>query len=224
MTSVIYTTFDIVGFIEKNPLSRLNIDYQNALINKIKSVFNEEEQKLFVTSFYCYLNYNPLTDFVIDFENVWKWCGFTRKDNAKRLLEKYFTLNIHYKIETITPPIGGVIKERGGAHRKEKIMLNIKTFKKYCLKSDTEKADEIHNYYVKLEEILQETLLEQTDELRLQLEQKDFELLKSEDDKLILEENHKRIEDENIKIKQQKRLLENKISRNIARAMCYNTN
>lgn len=224
MTSVIYTTFDIVGFIEKNPLSRLNIDYQNALINKIKSVFNEEEQKLFVTSFYCYLNYNPLTDFVIDFENVWKWCGFTRKDNAKRLLEKYFTLNIDYKIETITPPIGGVIKERGGAHRKEKIMLNIKTFKKYCLKSDTEKADEIHNYYVKLEEILQETLLEQTDELRLQLEQKDFELLKSEDDKLILEENHKRIEDENIKIKQQKRLLENKISRNIARAMCYNTN
>jgi hypothetical protein len=33
-----------------------------------------------------------------------------------------------YILQTITPPIGGVIKERGGAHRKEKIMLNIKTF------------------------------------------------------------------------------------------------
>ena len=29
-------------------------------------------------------------------------------------------------------------------------MLNIKTFKKLCLKSRTEKADEIHEYYIKL--------------------------------------------------------------------------
>jgi hypothetical protein len=114
MTSITYTTFDIVGFIEKNPLSRLNIEYQNALINKIKSIFNEEEQKLFVTSFYCYLNYNPTTDFVIDFEDVWKWCGFSRKDHAKRILEKHFIIDVDYKVETITPPTGGVIKERGG--------------------------------------------------------------------------------------------------------------
>jgi hypothetical protein len=180
MTTVTYTTFDIVGFIEKNPLSRLNTEYQSALINKIKSEFNEEQQKLFVTSFYCYLNYNPLTDFVIDFEDVWKWCGFSRKDASKRLLEKHFTEDTDYKIETITPPIGGVIKERGGAHRKEKIMLNIKTFKKFCLKSDTEKSNEIHDYYIKLEEILQDVLLEQTDELRLQLGQKDNELLEKE--------------------------------------------
>ena len=168
---MINTTFNIVEFIEQNPLSRLNTSYQNALINKIKSEFNDEEQKLFVTSFYCYLNFNSLTDFVIDFEDVWKWCGFSRKDSAKRILDKHFIADVDYKIQTITPPIGGVIKERGGAHRKEKIMLNIKTFKKFCLKSDTEKADEIHNYYIKLEEILQETLLEQTDELQMQLEQ-----------------------------------------------------
>ena len=173
---MINTTFNIVEFIEQNPLSRLNTSYQNALINKIKSEFNEEEQKLFVTSFYCYLNYNPLTDFVIDFEDVWKWCGFSRKDSAKRILDKHFIADVDYKIQTITPPIGGVIKERGGAHRKEKIMLNIKTFKKFCLKSDTEKADEIHNYYIKLEEILQETLLEQTDELQMQLEKSHQEI------------------------------------------------
>jgi len=33
-------------------------------------------------------------------------------------------------------------------------MLNIKTFKKYCLKAGTKKADEIHEYYIKLEETL----------------------------------------------------------------------
>jgi len=62
----------------------------------------------------------------------------------------------------------GEHKNEGGFNKK-KITLNIITFKKYCLKSNTEKADEIHNYYIKLEEILQETLLEQTDELQMQI-------------------------------------------------------
>ena len=35
-------------------------------------------------------------DFVIDFDSVWKWLGFTRKDNAKRLLDKFFVVNIDY--------------------------------------------------------------------------------------------------------------------------------
>jgi phage anti-repressor protein len=41
-----------------------------------------------------------------------------------------------------------------GGHNKETFMLNIKTFKKYCLKAGTKKADEIHEYYIKLEETL----------------------------------------------------------------------
>jgi hypothetical protein len=179
MTKVAYTTFDIVRFIEKNPLSRLNIEYQNALINKIKNGFNEEEHKLFVTSFYCYLNFNPIKDFVIDFEDVWKWCGFSRKDHAKRILEKHFIIDVDYKIAL--PQVGE--RKNEGGFNKEKITLNIRTFKKYCLKSNTEKADEIHNYYLKLEEILQETLLEQTDELKLQLEQKDEEIKKISQEK-----------------------------------------
>ena len=169
---MINTTFNIVEFIEQNPLSRLNTSYQNALINKIKSEFNDEEQKLFVTSFYCYLNYNPLTDFVIDFEDVWKWCGFSRKNSAKRILDKHFITDVDYKVALHTL----VERKNEGGFNKEKITLNIKTFKKFCLKSNTEKADEIHNYYIKLEEILQETLLEQTDELQMQLEKSHQEI------------------------------------------------
>ena len=37
-------------------------------------------------------------------------------------------------------------------------MLNIETFKKYCLKAGTKKADEIHDYYIKLENVLQEII------------------------------------------------------------------
>ena len=170
------TTFDIVGFIEKNPLSRLEKTYQDNLINKIKSEFTEDEQKLFVTSFFCYLNFNPTTDFVIDFDDVWKWCGFSRKDHAKRILEKHFKIDTDYKIAL--PQVGE--RKNEGGFNKEKITLNIRTFKKYCLKSDTQKSSEIHNYYIKLEEILQDLLLQQTDELKLQLEEKDNRLIQKE--------------------------------------------
>jgi hypothetical protein len=43
------------------------------------------------------LNY-PKGTFVIDFNDVWKWIGFTRKDHAKRLLIKLFVENIDYRI------------------------------------------------------------------------------------------------------------------------------
>jgi len=65
----------------------------------------------------------------------------------------------------------------------KKIMLNIKCFKSLCLKSQTKKASEIHEYYMKLEEVLQETLEEETIELKQQLIQQKKEL-----DKIIINE------------------------------------
>ena len=41
-----------------------------------------------------------------------------------------------------------------GGHNKETFMLNIDTFKKFCLKAGTKKADEIHDYFIKLENIM----------------------------------------------------------------------
>ena len=51
-----------------------------------------------MASFYCYLNYDYVTDFVIDLDNVWQWLGFGQKVNAKRVLEKNFILNKDYKL------------------------------------------------------------------------------------------------------------------------------
>jgi hypothetical protein len=45
-----------------------------------------------------------------------------------------------------------------------------------CLKTGTKKADEIHEYYMNLEEIIQEVINEEGNELRLQLEQKEKQL------------------------------------------------
>jgi hypothetical protein len=55
-------------------------------------------------------------------------------------------------------------------------MLTVKTFKLFCIKAGTKKADEIHEYFIKLEETLQEIIQEESTELKLQLEQKETQL------------------------------------------------
>jgi hypothetical protein len=175
---------NIKELIERNPLTRLNKDYQTKFINRIKDTFTEDQQKIFVSSFYCYLNYNAKNEFAIEFESVWKWLGFSRKEKCKRLLCQHFTENIDYKVTDdirfqtdgkAASPIGeaAFLKNLGGAGlNKEIILLTVNTFKKLCLKSNTKKADEIHEYFIKLEEIFQEIINEESSELRDQLEQK----------------------------------------------------
>lgn len=182
---------DIVNLIESNPITRLNGDYQCKLIEKVKNSFSNYEQQLFLSSFYCYLNYNSKTDFVIDLDNVWKWLGFSSKHKTKELLEKYFIINKDYKSllsqageqknSNFAPPKCEAKTDTRGGHNKEIIMLNIETFKKFCLKAGTKKADEIHDYFIKMEELLHETLQEESINLKQQLEQAKEEILLVED-------------------------------------------
>ena len=164
---------NIVELIENNPITRLSQTYNGKLLTKIKNTFSNFEQQLFVSSFYCYLNYNSKTDFVIDLDNVWKWLGFQQKVNAKNLLEKQFIENKDY---TKSPLLQQKLHIKGGQN-KEIFMLTVKTFKSFCLKAGTKKADEIHEYYMKMEEIIHEVIEEESNELRLQLENKQDEII-----------------------------------------------
>jgi hypothetical protein len=220
------TNLDIVTLIEHNPITRLNNTYNNKYIERIKSTFTNTEQQLFLSSFYCYLNYDQEKDFVVKLNNIWKWLGFARIDHCKRVLEKHFVKDVNYKIvfpqvsenfnenfapgtsggknpsEKAAPPTWGAgidtinktTKNLGGAGlNKEIILLNIKTFKKLCLKSNTKKADEIHDYFIQLEKLLQNILIEEATELQNQLQQKDQLLIeqreRTEQEKEILLEN-----------------------------------
>ena len=89
--------FDIVNLIERNPLTCLSNDYQSKLLNKIKEQFNNDEQQLFIASFYSYLNYNKY-EFVIDLDDIWKWLGFSEKSKCKKLLVNNFIEENNYKI------------------------------------------------------------------------------------------------------------------------------
>lgn len=172
------TKLNYVELVEKNPIERLSTIHQSRLVTKIKNTFTSDDQKLFVASFYSYLNYNPNTDFVIDFDNVWQWLGFTQKANAKRLLENKLTLDSEYK--RFLFPKEEQKTGRGG-HNKEVFMLTINAFKRLCLKADTKKADQIHEYYIKLEETLHQAINEESNELRLQLEQVKNNIIKTEE-------------------------------------------
>ena len=166
-------SLNIVELIETNPITRLSNTYQNKLLTKIKERFTDDEQQIFVASFYCYLNYNSKTDFLINLDDIWKWLHFSTKQKSKELLEKNFIINKDYILLNLQVKQSPHIR---GGHNKETFMLNIDTFKKFCLKAGTKKADEIHEYYIKLEETLQDVIQEESNELKLQLEQKEQQL------------------------------------------------
>lgn len=102
-------------------------------------------------------------------DNVWQWLGFSQKSIAKRTLEKYFVSENDYKV-LLYRSVEQTNEGRGG-HNREQIMLTTKTFKLLCIKAATKKANEIHEYFVKLEELLQDLVQEESDELKQQLEQ-----------------------------------------------------
>ena len=128
------TELNMVELIKKTPITRLSHTSQSLLLITIQEKFTTSEQQLFITRFYCFLNYYAKIHFGIDLDYVWEWLGFTQRDNAKKLLENQFQLDIDYKLQD------------------QKIMMTIDTFKLFCLKASTEKASQIHEYYIKLEE------------------------------------------------------------------------
>jgi hypothetical protein len=188
---------NIVELIESNPITKLSQDYNAKMLVKIKANFTDFEQQLFLSSFYCYLNYHPTNDFVIDLDDVWKWMEFCQKQRAKELLEKHFVIDKDYKC-LLT--LESEQKKGRGGHNIKKIMLNVKTFKSLCLKAGTKKADEIHEYYMKMEDMIQESINEECAELKLQLQQKDQQL-EEKDQQLESQQIQKEKEKEDLKEK-----------------------
>jgi phage anti-repressor protein len=115
------------------------------------------------------------------------------------LLEKYFIIDTDYKVQTLLRQVAeqkdadDIDVDTRGGHNKEEIFLTINTFKKFCLKSGTKKADEVHDYFIKLEELLHETLDDESKELRNQLQSVERKFGDLHEKHFKLQENHKRI-------------------------------
>lgn len=133
--------------------------------DKIIQLFNEnftsDDEKLFVKNFKYYLQYGEDdSKFIINFDDLYKWIEYSRYDNAKYLLKNKFEENKDYIVSSLLLNVKEQcnvevnLNHPKGGHNKEFIYLNVKTFKKFCLKASTKKADIIHDYYLKMESIL----------------------------------------------------------------------
>lgn len=172
---------NINKLVENTPINKLSKNYNNKLLYKINENFNNEEKRLFLLSFYTYLNYDKTNDYVIDLDDIWIWLGFSQKVKAKCLLEKNFLLGTDYKVKRDF--IDKREKKGRGGHNKETFLLNIKTFKRFCIKADTKKANELHEYFIKLEEIVQELIVEESVEFKQSLDKQNLKIEQLENDK-----------------------------------------
>lgn len=147
------STFDYSSLVQN---SNETTGFKSDLLQELKNEFNTEEQSIFVNSFYSYLNHHPTEDFVIDLSDVYEWIGFTRLDSAKKNLVKKFREGIDYK--TLLRQLAEQKLENRGGSNKEKIMMNVETFKGLCMVSGTEKASKIRGYFLKLESIVMKVI------------------------------------------------------------------
>lgn len=128
---------DINELICKNNTSIL-INSKSKMINILYKELTDEEYRWYIANLYIYINYHPTTDFPINLDTLVKLIGFSNKANAKRTLKNNFVENEDYKT-TIEPDL------------KERIMMNVDTFKNMCMLVKTEKSKKIRRYYAKLE-------------------------------------------------------------------------
>jgi phage anti-repressor protein len=142
------------------------------LVKKLMNGFDTDEQKMFVRHFQLYLQYgNQTNQFVIDLDDIWAHVGFSTKGTAKRHLLKY------YKQDTDFTVINSLAKRdvmHHGGQNKERVMMNVDTFKAFCMTANTEKGRQTRQYYSKMETIFFQYMEAKNKDIiqRLQMEHK----------------------------------------------------
>ncbi len=85
--------------------------------------------------------------FPIDFEDAWKWIGYSRKDVAKRKLVSNLMEVIDYQ-----SLLRKEKREIGATHRNI-VKLTVDCFKSFCMMAETERGREVRQYFLKCERI-----------------------------------------------------------------------
>ena len=103
----------------------------------------------FIDDFYNIYDYNESNtdDFIIELEIIAKWLD-TRKRKLKETLIKSYTKDKDYIISKT------IKKEKISKSNKELILLTPDCFKRLCLLSRTDKAEEVRTYFLELEKLI----------------------------------------------------------------------
>ncbi len=87
--------------------------------------------------------------FPVDFDTLWPTVGFSRKDPAKRLLERTCQENSDYKLAHPE------VEQTQGGHNRESIQLTLNAAQKFALKADTKQSLPIADFFVRILEVVQ---------------------------------------------------------------------
>lgn len=144
-------------------------------INVVKDNLNEKYYEIFKNHFLIYLKYgNESKEFIVDFNKVVEYCGFSRKDHAKHCLTENFDLNIDYIIST--PCSRNPTDISSKFDKTETIKLTIRCFKKFCMVCRTKQAKELYDYYLDIEIILFNFIINETNNIKI----KEIDIMKLE--------------------------------------------
>lgn len=83
------------------------------------------------------------SEFKVDFDSLWQWCGYTRKDNAKKVLTDNFERNFDFSCELRKNPSRG--------RPKEIITLTLDAAKEFAMLAQTPQGKEVRKYFIQAE-------------------------------------------------------------------------
>lgn len=96
------------------------------------------------------------TDFTVDFDELWQWCGYTRKDNAKKVLEKNFNKGLDYEERFLHfeewASAGGSSNQP--PNRTIKLYTTPDCAKEFGMLARTEQGRTVRQYFIKAEKEL----------------------------------------------------------------------
>jgi len=166
-------------------------EYNSDLMQEVNASFTPEERDLYILNFMGYMKYDNEKDHIVDFDQAYKMIGYERKSHAKTMLENNFTKDVDYIIKLSTACAVEETKDKNTKERynKETILLTINCFKAFCLYARTDKAKQIHKYYIKLENIFNKVIKNQAMKFQKQLQdsQKQIEIVLSQKEQNLCE-------------------------------------
>ncbi|MEM6432237.1 MAG: hypothetical protein AAF773_00040 [Cyanobacteria bacterium P01_D01_bin.115] len=109
-------------------------------------------------------------EFPVDFDDAWRWLGYSTKQKAKNRLSSNFDIGLDYRVfnQVGKNPTG---KRFQGGRPTEKIRLTIDCFKSLGMMAGTDKGKEIRRYFLECERTVKDVIPAQQSELeKLKLE------------------------------------------------------
>ena len=144
----IYVKEDLenINYIEENTDKIINTDklILTDFLKKYSAIPNQ-----FIDDFFNLTNYQDIesNEKIVDLDKVIKWLNIN-KGMAKKTLIKSYKKNIDYTITKVYKPKG-----KGGQNA-EKILLTILCFKKICQLTKSKKGNEVREYFIQVESLL----------------------------------------------------------------------